>query len=446
MLLRDALREFSAKRLTKLRVAEARATQEACAKYQAAAGKHTEDNAKRVQRIFALLKNSETSALTNRDLRHIATAIGNEPVSAPSEAQLVLSEVERRHNRRLFDAVFASLLSNYRNDGLNKLIIDFIRPHAGQLRSATRPFVQRTGILENGFNLDALATRLLSGADIRASCVFNGIGSRVLSSNFGTALKLQVLRNAVVLVDEHSLRDLIDWSFTGIIGTPVGEYYEAMLEPFKDRQPKEGVQRVLMQRLIERFRDPRLNVWPVPDGKGGTTRRDLCVSILRRWLSIEYLDLFIKIIETTAVDRQFKPRKSFWLKYFEKDKISDVTLILASEADKAARKMQRQLGDAEHMQWAKLGQALSNQSVLLMRLGDLVIAEWSHSGAIRFWKSRDGRAPEFHLQEYTGPQLRNGSLTVRSTSGERNSIIHHENGEWMNSASDTIHHYTGVAI
>ena len=77
-----------------------------------------------------------------------------------------------------------------------------------------------------------------------------------------------------------------------------------------------------------------------------------CVATIKRWLSIEYLDLFIKIIEKTAEDRQFKPRKAFWLKYFEKGVISDLTLALASDANAIARKMRNQADNAEYMQWA----------------------------------------------------------------------------------------------
>ena len=184
----------------------------------------------------------------------------------------------------------------------------------------------------------------------------------------------------------------------------------------------------------------------MPFGRNGEARREACVSTLKRWLSIEYLDLFIKIIESTAVDRQFKPRKQFWLKYFEKDKISDVTLILASDADKIAHKMRTQMDNTDYMQWAKLELASSNQSVLLMRLGDLVIAEWSHNGAIRFWKSTDKNAPQFHLKEYVASQLRDGSLKIKVGNTQRNSIIHHENGEWMNSAADTIRYFTNVTV
>jgi hypothetical protein len=201
-----------------------------------------------------------------------------------------------------------------------------------------------------------------------------------------------------------------------------------------------------MGTLVVRFGDPRLGEWPGLLGKDSGFRRESCVATIKRWLSIEYLDLFIRIIETTAEDRQFRPRKAFWLKYFEKGVVSDLTLVLASDANTIARRMRSQADNAEYMKWSTLKGALSNQSVLLMRIGDLIIGEWSHSGAIKFWKSNNKNAPEFHLPEYLGSTLRNGSLKIKVGNEFREGLIHHDNGQWMNWARNAIEYHTGVSV
>jgi hypothetical protein len=100
---------------------------------------------------------------------------------------------------------------------------------------------------------------------------------------------------------------------------PLGDFYEAMLLRFESQVPSPSVQKALLRKAVEQYGDPRINEWPGLTGLDGNLRREKCVSIIKRWLSIEYLDLFIEIIEKTAVDRQFAPRKSFWLKYFQND-------------------------------------------------------------------------------------------------------------------------------
>jgi hypothetical protein len=206
------------------------------------------------------------------------------------------------------------------------------------------------------------------------------------------------------------------------------------------------VQKALTGTLVRKFDDPRISDWPRLAGKNGEERKAACLSTIKRWLSIEYLDLFIRIIEETAVDHQFKPRKRFWLKYFEKGVISDLTLILANDATAVARRARGETSDSEYMKWASLNLALPNQSVLLMRIGDLVIAEWSHSGAMRFWKAGSKDAPEFHSKEYSASVLRNRSIRVKVGGGYRDSIVHTPNGQWMSSASDAIEFHTGVRV
>jgi hypothetical protein len=89
---------------------------------------------------------------------------------------------------------------------------------------------------------------------------------------------------------------------------------------------------------------------------------------------------------------------------------------------------------------------MPDQSVLLMRLGDLVIAEWSHNGAMRFWKADSKAAPEFHLTDYNGADLRSGSIKVKAGSGYRDAIVHMPNGQWMMWAGNAIEFHTGVRV
>jgi hypothetical protein len=245
-------------------------------------------------------------------------------------------------------------------------------------------------------------------------------------------------------MDAKTIQGLLTWAFDGTSGIPLGDFYEVVLSPFETKLPPPDVQKILMSTLVTKFGDPRIDAWPGLVGRDGEDRKNACVVTLKRWLSIEYLDLFIRIIETTAVDRQFKPRKSFWLTYFEKGVISDLTLVLASDANAIARRTREESADSEYMKWASLNVALPKQSVLLMRLGDLVIAEWSHDGAIRFWKADSNAAPEFHLANYNGADLRSGSIKVKVGGDYRDAIVHTPNGQWMVWASNAIEFHTNV--
>lgn len=445
MYILKALNEFSVKRITRLAFPKVTALKKACVDFDGPKGL-SEDAEGRIKRILASFKANEAALLDRRDIRFIIAAIGSSGLVSKNEVIGILVEVERRRDERLYGAVFRALLASYREPVLRSLIRPFLARYLNTLRPDMRRFSEQSGILNGDEHLQKLGVELAHSKDIYGFCASKSINSNILASNYGTELKLAAVREAVKLANEKSLQQFLEWIFVGISGTPVGDYYEAMLSPFESNAPSPGVQKFLISKVVEKFRDPRLHIWPSLRGSNGQDRRDRCVATVKRWLSIEYLDLFIKIIESTAVDRQFKPRKAFWLKYFEKSVISDVTLILAADANKVARKMRSELDNAEYMQWATLNGTLTNQSVLLMRLGDLIIAEWSHSGAMRFWKADGKSAPKFHSKEYLGSELRNDSIKIKVGNGYRDSIIHSANGEWMRSASNAIKHHTGVSV
>jgi EH_Signature domain len=341
-------------------------------------------------------------------------------------------------------AVFKALLANYREDSLRAILRSFVARYEEALPSNDRRFCKQSGILDGDNHVAVLGRSLVQSGDIYSLCLSYGLTTNILATNYGTELKLASVRESLNGADAKAIHRVLTWAFDGISGVPLGDFYEAVLSPFETKLPPPDVQKLLMSTLVTKFGDPRIDVWPGLTGRDGENRKNECIATLKRWLSIEYLDLFIRIIEATAVDHQFRPRKSFWLKYFEKGVISDLTLVLASDANAIARKTRGQSVDSEYMKWASLNLALPDQSVLLMRLGDLLIAEWSHNGAMRFWKADSNAAPEFHLADYNGADLRNGSIKVKVAGGYRDAIVHMPNGQWMTWARNAIEFHTGV--
>ena len=242
-------------------------------------------------------------------IRFITSAIGSSELIGPIEVSSILTEVERRRDRRLLRAVFRALLASYREQSFRALIRPFVRHHVNELPPDMLSFSEQTGILEGDGHLQKLGENLSHSRDVKSYCLSKGLNANILASNYGTELKLAAIHEAVKSLDVKSLQQLLNWVFAGIGGTPIGDYYEAMLCPFESDAPSLDVQKVLMSTLVTQFGDPRLGDWPGLRGNNGESRRYACVATIKRWLSIEYLDLFIRIIERTAEDRQFRPRK-----------------------------------------------------------------------------------------------------------------------------------------
>jgi len=355
----------------------------------------------------------------------------------------LLTEATRRNDRRCIRASLSSLLFGYRDRSLRELLRSYIGRNLDLLTENNRRFCKLTGILASDEAVNSLATSLLLSGNVHQASFAKGLSPFILSTAFGVELKLACIRWATRNLKAGRLEQALSFAFDDVVGTPQPEFYEALVYPFLDVPPPPEAQKKITGILISRYRDPRLFMWPTLLGSDGGQRRDACLVAVRRWLSMEYLDLFIRIIEDTA-DDQFMPRKTFWLRYFERGYVTDLTLILATEAGRIAKQAQRASPDTEYMKWSNLSGANSNQSVLLMRLGDLVIAEWSHSGALRFWRVGDKAAPEFHKPSYVGQELRRASMEVRIGDFMRDAIRHDKNGSWTTWARRAIEHHTGI--
>ena len=194
------------------------------------------------------------------------------------------------------------------------------------------------------------------------------------------------------------------------------------------------------------YKDPRMyfHTWPeVPEELGGQHTLQICSNIVKKWHVYQSILLFFKLIgevvEDEAHDHQFPLRESFWLDYFKQDRVSEAWVILGSRGDAAAKKYQVSgNSDFAALSWANLSGAKSDQCALLIKIGDVTIVEWSHSGACRLWKSDDSHAPKFAQMKYDGSDLRN---IVSDSNYDR--IVHDAYGNWQQKIRQRINSYSG---
>jgi hypothetical protein len=203
--------------------------------------------------------------------------------------------------------------------------------------------------------------------------------------------------------------------------------------------PSEEVRVRVQRALLDRLGDPR-----VPGGAGRWAQVDpQAVALFKSWLARASLEAFFEIIRQFALDRQWRYRERFWKACLEKGAISDVWLALAHEVADAAR-IVRDLRGA----FGKLsGVVDAKQAVILMRIGSLVLCEWSHNGKLRAWPADWRHAPRLGLSVYTGHQLKTESLVFPG--GSREDGLRHagsESGRWQERAAALLRERAGVAL
>jgi hypothetical protein len=208
-------------------------------------------------------------------------------------------------------------------------------------------------------------------------------------------------------------------------------------------EPAPALQEPVRRYLLYWLGDPRLR--PQPWAAVGEQE----TALVRRWLTRASLDLFFKLIDDYALDEHWRYRHAFWLSYLNKGEIGDAWLALGSQAYNAA------------MARASLGRAYGrlrgpgitgDQSALLLRIGPLVICEFTHNGKLRAWPVDWRNAPQLGRQDYAKSDLTGKGLPFPSnyhgkggaTDGKGLSHFRSHEGYWQTSAAALIERYTGA--
>lgn len=176
----------------------------------------------------------------------------------------------------------------------------------------------------------------------------------------------------------------------------------ALLSPFLNHAPQPELQEEIRSFLCRTIGDPRIRR-PAWQGVPEEVR-----NVLFRWQVSVALEDFFRVLDETALDRHWRYRKAFWSAYLERDLIEDAWVVLGPAAARIARRDLDTKGEgAGRLRQGDQGE--SSQSVLLMRIAGLTIAEWSHNGRCRIWGEGNRAAPKLYERDYRRPQLMKGN-------------------------------------
>lgn len=207
---------------------------------------------------------------------------------------------------------------------------------------------------------------------------------------------------------------------------------DAFLLPWERRDPPADIRRVVERFLLETFKDPRIHPaqWaPVEDA----TR-----AVMTRWLAQATLEQFLRVVDRVAPNQQWEFRRAFWGAFIELGYVRDAWVCFASAGTDVARQIARESNDQGMLRFAMLaGQCQPNHAVLLLRIGDLVVADWSHNGKVRIWIAGHKNVPGFYQRNYYAQDLRAPCNFEKR---------HYPQGPWQDEARGYIERHTGVRL
>jgi len=203
-------------------------------------------------------------------------------------------------------------------------------------------------------------------------------------------------------------------------------FVSALLNPWLTKTPDETRRQRLIDRLIGLLGDPRIK----PGAWAGVDQD--CLNLIKRWLIRDSIELFLDIVDESAVDHQWHYRRAFWTSYLEDDYISEAWVAFGPTPENLARSRFKEAFDT-HQKYGQLTHLSDrSHSVLILRIGDLTVAEFSHNGKCWIWPSahRD-RAPKPYLPRYSRNELMDAPRA----------FIHHSASsfKWQNEVANEIY-------
>ncbi|EJG1713943.1 EH signature domain-containing protein [Vibrio parahaemolyticus] len=211
---------------------------------------------------------------------------------------------------------------------------------------------------------------------------------------------------------------------------------EALLLPFQQQKPRSDVKETIKGFVLGYFKDPRVH-----NGAWANVS-DAAKKVFLSWMVESTLEDFFSLLDYVSrgdetADRHWRYRKAFWKAYLDIEAIDEAWLVLGPYAKSMSNQFLE--GGSSYGVFVRGSGVNSRHSALILRIGNLIITEWSHSGKYRYWFDASPSAPQFYLSDY------NRNMLVNSPYQE-DSHYNSENGTWQRQLSDSIKNYTGITI
>lgn len=291
--------------------------------------------------------------------------------------------------------------------------------------------------------------QLLQDAGLGAGlsrCGFLKSGIRRYLSEFGS----RSARNAAELAQLERLLQLLECEGR-LRFSERGDRVAAaagLLGPFVDRPAESSTEQLLRPFFLRHFGHPHL---PRDKGKWSGVPEEVR-RVVMRWFVKLQLDRFFLLIRKTALDKHWRFREAFWNAFLRQGVIEEIWLVLGPNALQLLRYVSEQEGgkiDTHALSYGHL-RGTGSQSILLIRLPGVTVAEWSHNGRCRFWLDGSAGTPRLYQTEYFRHQPPRGleGEGVTLMKGEDFSQVHRgsENGSWQDKIARWLRDNTGLHI
>jgi|TARA_R110000744_G_scaffold61821_7_gene127702 hypothetical protein len=407
-----------------------------------------------VQRIEKTWSDTRSlAALTNRDLRGIAYFLYQEAESITgvlADDEGFVGEYLKAFSTRPSSLLARSLTNTFllhfgHNPKVDRHISDALNGLPDSKTPPTLRSLRDAGIIDDRLGPDRLARLLSASTDIPQSLAELGISEVISRCAFVAAAYERSCRNVVEKTGDPTaaVQQIFTWATSGsdkrseAFPTKTAATVDALLLPWQRSRiaPPPALQTRIKDFLVASLGDPRFR----HSSARWTTLSEEARTVLKRWLNIASVTQFFDIVDDTMADppskRMWKYRRAFWTAYLEE--VSDAWVVFGTSGAAMARDAARRSNDSSLGQFGKFKSSVSNgtQAVLILTIGNLRIAEWSHNGKCRMWTPGE-TAPAPYEKLYSVYSLRDAAWATAHMGAE--------SYNWQRKFRDKIRSETGI--
>ncbi|MEZ5936172.1 MAG: EH signature domain-containing protein [Alphaproteobacteria bacterium] len=209
-------------------------------------------------------------------------------------------------------------------------------------------------------------------------------------------------------VEDKKLGAVLDWALAEELGLapPIRvPLAHALLLPWAGpaaKQPPPELLKRLRSVLLKHYGDPRVRrkSWLGVDGEA--------LKVFKRWMVEVAIEQFLEVIDRLALEKHWIYRRAFWTAYLKRDWIHEADVMFGKQGYALAHDLfgkdapcaRLTIGSKPRSKRVEPGHA-----VLLLHIGRLIVADWSHDGYCAIWNERDGGAPVSGKSQYTSDDV-----------------------------------------
>ena len=418
---------------------------------------HKIDPAIDPEKISLTLIKSGIAALKKSDQRKLPYYLLSEKFKDynPTFTKAVLNQCNP--DKKFINTLFDAWVFDYQPDTKNgKVVKDFLNRYKHRLSDEDREINKKFNIIKGVSSKDKAIKAFIDGQIEDKNLDFIGINQTgLISTKYSNAFLTKVCEHITKnSLNENQISNIINsFSNNEIVHQSMKSFaLVALINSLTAINQNNDLHKRVIDLIQNSFGDPRRldnlsKRWPfLNEDLGGIRERDKCIEKVNKWLNLRSIEIFFDIIERVEVpldDRHMFPaRRDFWTKIINDDVVSEITVILSRQGVEVANNLSMKDPNIGNLEWGTNKEA--DRCTLLLKIGTLLIMDWSHVGAIRIYDASIPKNPQLNQNAYSKSQL-----NVEDDFGGRENwgwIPHDKPGRWRKKVVSMINDHSGMRI